>query len=452
MVRLVNIHEIDEFTEVMTVPNNAITSTIISNIRNLDEKKEIERFVREILHDPNETPHGPTEIADVLTSHVHVRGDKRLAAFVLKGKSYKKVSSKCVGSQFLKLRQIPHLSLIVFGAIGHIQDDAQRDFVQTAEDAGCDYLVIDAQDWARLLIAYEKICPKDGTAFDETGSCTEGHLQDEGLLLEWRVGEKIRYKFMSQRDVSHAGAKRYSAAILLDRHYDRDTVRTAIQEATEKLMYSNYHRNDQMGARWGREPAQVVWLFIAYDLEDIQNANWVCRTCWMDPSLPEEVRPFGLNGNERMGDTEILWNDDYATHKDSFERHTGMKEDLLEAIRPVLEEMLDLGKQAIDCFERYTLGKISEDRLISKMQKMEPRATELYDQSGYIPIPPEECREYEQACQNILATIHDMFLYYSKRGIETWPKKSREWLMRDTIVRFYSDLKRIEFEEGKISQ
>ncbi len=446
---LIKIHDIDEFSEIKTIPDAAINKEILFNIKNLDEKS-IERFLREILYDPNETPHGPTEIADILTTHVHIRGYKRLAAFVLKGKSFPRVSSREVTHQFVKLRQIPQLGLIVFLAVGDIQDDAQRDFVQIAIDAGCDYLIIDAQDLARLFIAYEKVCPKDGTPYDETGTCKKGHIRDKGIHLEMEVRERIRYTIVEQRDVSHAGAKRYSAIILLDRHYPRDIIRTIIQEATEKLKYSNYYRNERLKARWGRTPAHVIWLFIAYDLEDIQNANWICRTCWIDPSLPENMRPRGLNGNEKLGDIEIFWNDEYQSYKDFFESHFGTKEEVLEAIRPILDEMIELANEAINYFEKYRRKEISEDKFILKMQEMEPRVTELYHQSGNIPIPPEDCKEYDQACQNLFATIRDVFLYYSKKGLETWPKKNRDWLMRDTIKRFYNDLERIKFEESKI--
>ncbi|MCD6463081.1 MAG: hypothetical protein J7L52_05255 [Thermotogae bacterium] len=449
MGKLIKIHDIDEFSEVKNILEANINKMILSNVRNLEEK-EIERFLREIIHDPNETPHGPTEIADILTTHVHVRGEKRLAAFVLKGRSFQKVSSKDVGHQFLKLRQIPHLGLIVFGAVGNIQDDAHRDFVQMAKDASCDYLIIDAFDFARLFIAYEKICPKDGTPYDDTGTCLKGHVRDKGLTLEMEVKEKVRYTIVSQKDLSHEGAKRYSAIVLLDRHYQRDVVRKIIQEVTEKLKHSNYYRNERIKTRWGKSPAHVVWLFIACDLEDIQNANWLCRTCWVDPSLPESMRPFKLNGNERMGDIEIHWNDDYKLCKNLFEEYSGTKEEVLEAINPILSEMLKFADQAIDCFKRYRQGEISENEFIQKMQKMKPKVGELYSQSGNIPSPPPDCGDYDQACQDIFAIIHNMFLYYSEEGLKRWPKQYRDKLMKDSIDQFYENLYRIEFEEKKL--
>lgn len=135
----------------------SISEEILTNIRNLDEKGGVEHFVREILYGPNETPHGPTEITDTLTSHVHVREDKRLVALTLQGKSFERVSSRDVTHQFARVRKIPGLDLMVFGALGNIQDGAQQDFVRAAIDAGCDYLIINAQDWACLFIAYEKI-------------------------------------------------------------------------------------------------------------------------------------------------------------------------------------------------------------------------------------------------------------------------------------------------------
>lgn len=449
MSRLIKIHEMDEFSEVKAIPDGAISEEILSNVRNLYEKKEIEPFTREILYDPNETPHGPTEIADILTSHVHVRGEKRLAAFVLKGKSFRNVTSRDVSHQFDKLRQIPDLGLIIFLAVGNIQDDAQRDFVQNAIDAGCDYLIIDAQDCARLFIAYEKICPKDGTAYDESGTCQQGHQLDDGLPLEMEVREKARYTIVKQRDSSHPGAKRYSATILLDRHYTRGVIRTIIREATEKLKYSNYYRNERVKARWGKTPAHVIWLFIASDSEDIQNVNWICRTSWIDQSLPEHMRPIGLSGNEKQGDIEILWNDEYGPYKEFFESLSGTKEQVLDAIKPILEEMVTLANRAITHFEEYRRGELSESEFISKMQEIEPKVTELSLKSGNIPEPPLDCKDYSQACQNIFGTIYDMFHYYSERGLETWSKQNRDFLMQDSIKKFYNDLKRIKFEESK---
>jgi len=451
MGRLIKIHEIEEFSEIKTIQKASISKLILSNIRNLDEKRELEPFLREILYDPNETPHGPTEMADILTTKVNVSGEKKLTAFVLKGKSFQRVSSRNITHQFARLRRIPSLDLIILIAVGNIQDDAQMDFIQTATDAGCDYLIIDTHDLARLFIAYEKICPKDGLPYNEKiGTCKNGHVRDKGITIEMEAREEIKYTILSQKDVSHTGAKRYSATILLDRHYPKEVIRTTIQEVTKKLKYSNYYRNERVKFRWGKTPAHVIWLFIAHDVEDIQNVNWVCQACWIDPSLPVDVRPLGLGGNESLDGIEILWNDSYKARKEFFEKYRGSKEEVLESTNSILNEMINLAKLVIKYFEGYKQGKITEEKFISKMQEMESNVVELYDNSGNIPFPPPDCEDYDQACQSIFATIHNMFLYYSKRGLEIWSKPNRDWLMQSTIKRFYKDLDRIRFEESKL--
>lgn len=175
LVRLIDVHEIDEFRRVRDISEATITEQVLTGIRGLDEEKELQPLIQGILFDPDKTPHGPTEIADILTTRVHVKGEGRIATFILKGRSFGTVTSKNVTHQFAKARQVPDIGLMVLVAVGHIQDDAKRDFFQSAKDAGCDYLIIDARDCGRLLIAFRKVCPIDGSPWNKHGVCKRGH-------------------------------------------------------------------------------------------------------------------------------------------------------------------------------------------------------------------------------------------------------------------------------------
>ncbi len=449
MARLLELHCIEEFCRVKQVPAKPITPTIISSVRDLYEK-DIERFVREILYDPNKTAHGPTEIADILTHHVHVGNELRLAGFVLKGKSFKNVSNRTVAHQFDKVRAIPDISLMVFLAVGHIQDDARTNFAQTAKDADCDYLIIDARDCAQLFIAYQKICPKDGTPYDEMGVCKCRHELDPGIPLRYYAAEKPRYDIVSLKDVSHAGAKRYRAFVVLDRHYTTPVIRDIIREATETVRQSGYYRDERVRAHWGDTPAHIVWLFIAADQQDVRTCNWICRTSWIDASVPRNMRPSALRCDERIGDIEIAWQKDYQAQREFLESGSAVKGDYLGKVQPIIGEMVQLGQRAKEIFQRYRAGEVCEPDLILRMQKIQPRVTELYHLSGDIPFPPEDCKDYDQACQNVFATVDNMFLYYSQRGLETWPKKNREPLMTFSIDDFEKDVARVQFEEEKL--
>lgn len=190
MTELIRVDDVEEFYLVRRTPRTAISPDILSGIRQVDETTQIEPYLRAILPDPTEIAHGSMEIADVLTTHVTYGGRSRLAAFVNKGKPTRKVTSSKVGHQLLKLRQVPGLHLMVLLAVGNIQDDIKRDLLQQAADAGCDYLIVDAVDVARLFIAYQHVCPSDGTPFVDGECPTCGKSADEPLKLTVDVFEK----------------------------------------------------------------------------------------------------------------------------------------------------------------------------------------------------------------------------------------------------------------------
>ena len=449
MGKLIKTFEIDEFNNMAVIPAAAISQEIIDNIKDLNEKTEIEPFIREIIYDPNETPHGPTEIADIISS-VNLRGSKTLTAFVIKGKSFGNVKSTDVAHQFMKLQTFPGLGLLIFVAVGNIHDDAYRDFIQTADNYDCDYLVIDAHELSKLFIAYDKVCPKDGLPFGETGGCSNGHIKDIGITLEMKVNEKIAYSISSQRDISHLGAKRYSAILLIDKHYTKEIIRIIIKEATMYFTQSKYHRNASLEAIWANFLAQVIWLYIANDVDDINNSNWICRTLWIDQDLREDMRPMKAEGHERIDDIEIYWNDEYETLKAFYEKHKGSKGEYLKLVSDILLNIRQFAEKGISLFKLYSEGEITEEIFIRNIQKLEPTVNDLYDRAGNLLFPPEECNDYDDACQSTIAIIANLFLYYSPKGLKRWPKEDRAKLFEMDIGNYLEEIAKLNHEKRKI--
>jgi hypothetical protein len=449
MPKQIKLNEIDEFSEVLSIPDTAISQRILDNVKKMDEEQEMEKHFRKIIFDPTKTPHGPTEIADIL-SFLHVKGDKKLAAFVLKGKSFKKVTSRDVSHQFFKLRSIAGLKLMVFAAVGNIHDDAKRDFFQAAKDAESECIIMNAHDLAKLFIAYKKICPQDGTSFDNSGVCKEGHKVDSGIRLEMEVGEKIKYSIFQQKDVSFGGAKRFSAQILIDKHYSKEVLRKIIKELTEKLRKDTYCRNDLVRNRWGDSPAHVVWLDIGHSLEDLNLSNWSCQSQWIDPLLDKNMRPLGLHGSELYENIEILWNEDYKKMESLFETHSGTKNEVLTLLFKLLDEMDSVSQNAINLFKQYMEGDISENAFIKGMQQLAPKIDQIYNESGNVPLPPPDCKDFYQACQNIFATFQNIALYYSEIGLKKWKRNNRDSLMKSTIKSFLDEYEIVKFERKKL--
>lgn len=186
MGKLLNIEDFKCFESIRDISPRMITSDLVKTVRELDEREELEPFIRSILHDPNETAHGPAEIVDILTHKVSVRNEAGIAAFILKGKSFAKVRHSHVAHQIYRLEKIAGLNFAIFAATGTILDDAKEHFCSTAERLNCRYAILDANDLARLFIAYGFLCPRDAKRIT-AGRCKCGYSPPKRILNVFQI-------------------------------------------------------------------------------------------------------------------------------------------------------------------------------------------------------------------------------------------------------------------------
>jgi len=178
---LKTVDDFDSFSAVRSVAANSISPRLVAAVKKLDEREELEPYLRLILHDPNETPHGPAEIADIFTHKLSIRKLTGMAAFILKGRSFKTVRPKDVAHQIFRLEKIAGLAIAIFAAPGTILDAAKDHFVSTALRLGCNYSIFDAIDLARLFVAYGFLCPRDARKII-AGRCICGYSPSKRLL------------------------------------------------------------------------------------------------------------------------------------------------------------------------------------------------------------------------------------------------------------------------------
>ena len=246
-------------------------------------------------------------------------------------------------------------------------------------------------------------------------------------------------------------AKRYSAILLTNPHYSRDIIRNIIREKTEEMKHREYYRTPRVEERWGKTPAHVVWLYVASSLEDVQNHNWRCTSCWIDPALPEDFRPLLPGDREILDGIEISWNKEYHPLAQYLsEDRSAPKEVYLREVDTVCKILIGLGNNVVEKFQAYSAGTLSEADLIQHMQALTPQEAEVSRRSRTHPRPPLECDAYGNACSNLSATVDNMFLFYSPWGLETWPQKNRDYLMREAIELFEENKVAIDYERKKI--
>jgi superfamily II DNA or RNA helicase len=159
---LIVLDDVDTFERARAWSSDQV-SPVLPSVARLDEAEELEPLVRSILADLGETPHGPAEIVDILTHTVKVRGERGMAAFILKGKSTPRVKPRDVAHQIYRLEKIADLRFAFFISTGAILDAAKEQFVSTAARLNCKYSIFGAVEIARLAVAYGFFCPRDGS-------------------------------------------------------------------------------------------------------------------------------------------------------------------------------------------------------------------------------------------------------------------------------------------------
>lgn len=446
---LIQLDDIEEFERVKEIPRQAISDVILSEVRQLDERTQIEPFLREILADKTETPHGPTEIADIVTTHVTLRGKPTLTAFINKGKGTTKVTAKEVSHQVSRVRRMPGVGLIILLAVGNIQDDIKADLAQAAFDAQIDYMIADATDIARLFIAYYKICPFDGVPYD-TRSCPKcGNEADGPITLIIPAYEEPEHDVLEHRDVSHGSAKRYTADVWTDRHYTKDTLRKVIGKVISQIRTSNVYQTKLAESRFGNRPADVVWIFVYFDELDRQAKNWYCRAQWISPDLPKNARPHEWQG-EKYGEILIDWRKDYDVQHRFWREHQGSKQEWIQKIESLLPHLANLIAQAHSWLNGYEQNTTIASQLESKFAELEQVALNISSGAGNAKLPPSECQDCDQLFQNMVAQCHNTFLPFATWGTPTERSLTQKlWLTRNALREFEKNRQRFDSEWQK---
>ena len=262
MSTLIHVDDFESFGLVRDFPPDEITREVLNTVRDLNERDEMEPYLRSILFDTNDTPHGPAELVDILTHRVKSRGRLGICAFILKGKSFPTVRPSHIAHQIYRLEKISELSCAVLAFSGTLLDAAQEQFISTAGRLGISYAIFDANDLARLFVAYGFICPRDGRRII-AGRCTCGYspakrfmnvLQRDALKaiadahdLKQRAGVVVLPPGSGKTRLAAEDAKRQNARCVLYIAHTHEILDVAVSEfvAVFSGEYVTLHESEQ---------------------------------------------------------------------------------------------------------------------------------------------------------------------------------------------------------------
>ncbi|MHC1753891.1 MAG: TIR domain-containing protein [Methanosarcina sp.] len=245
----------------------------------------------------------------------------------------------------------------------------------------------------------------------------------------------INYGTVNERDISVGFIRRHSTNILINKDYPK----CEIKEALKEIIFSLKLNND------------VIWVYVYSNLDDIVTANWFCKGYWVSSSLDQKWRPVEMSSNDLVEDIKITWNDEYESRREVYGSYSGTKKELIEFTDSLLKQIVPIAEATIEKFNQLQTGRISETDFLDYMHENRPKEKELYTQSEERKLPPHECEYYIQKFDNLFAIVDDMFLYYSKEGMNSWSAENKKIMMKLDKDRFYREFDELCYERKRLN-
>jgi hypothetical protein len=420
---------IDEFRSIANAPEAA--EHVVEGLRHADEEHELEPALMRITGDVDVTPHGPTEVSDIVSVHLRIEGRSVLAALVLKGKTWQSVKARDVSHQILRAAQLPDVGLVVVAAVGDIQDDVKRDLAFLGDRAGVDWLLLDRGDLARLLTAYRQLCPNDG-------SWLRGHPCPMcGFGRRPVRGRRPAYHVLTLEDVSFAAAKRYAAHILVPPGLPEGEVESRTATAIQDIRRSRYTRNAQVEQVHGRRDADVVFAFVYEDITDRPFANWICRALWISPELDPRWHPSLFGEPTSDPSLRLDWNSSYETIAELLADRQD-KATYLNAV----DLFVTKGSMVVEEARKLLAAGPLTDGREARLREITARIDALPRPDG-MKAPPHELAELDNLYAGLDGDLMNLSLPFGDRGPTTWPEpERRHWLAKFAIDAWDRDLPR----------
>ncbi|MEG4505722.1 hypothetical protein QUA81_17870 [Microcoleus sp. F6_B4] len=98
----------------------------------------------------------------------------------------------------------------------------------------------------------------------------------------------------------------------------------------------------------------------------------------------------------------------------------------------------------------FNRKQLIEANYLARMSQLYPEIEKLYFQVDRIGSAPTECSDLSQRFQGVMAFAHNIVLPFSEKGLETWERSNRNYLVDQAIKNYQKELLRLEFELEKI--
>jgi len=142
-----------------------------------------------------------------------------------------------------------------------------------------------------------------------------------------------------------------------------------------------------------------------------------------------------MEGNDSIGGIKIEWNEKYEELSAFYNGYLTTKDKFLSLHDNLIHRNQAVTDPLIDTFNTELQQKSSFKTVVKYVEDYEEEINKIYSEANDMPFAPHDCKELDKLTQSYLAHSHNLFLYYSKKGLETWKEENRIYLMKQDITK-----------------
>ncbi len=217
------------------------------------------------------------------------------------------------------------------------------------------------------------------------------------------------YTRLKLDDISNGTTKRYAAHVLVRHPVTKLRLEAVVRRASAEIRKETFHRTARLSEQFRDREADVVSLHLAADPTDAPNANWLCRTMWVNPNLPGDSRPHPIGGVDLGEGLEVIWKPDYAS-TGQFSKTLEMdKQTFLDQVRLVVAETERLVMQTFGSGDKCIVDDVTARNAVGAMRR-------IFLASGDIGLGPYECRDVAERFQDVMTFADNAFMAIDPKG------------------------------------
>lgn len=250
----------------------------------------------------------------------------------------------------------------------------------------------------------------------------------------------------------HIGVtKRYSVEVILKAPLSLDEISKVALEVIRKVRRVEVYKNANTQLHLSGKLADIIWIYFGREESDMIRSTYLCITTWVDDAQNKDW--WYRVDNE---DTFMINNVHFKLlpYYESLRRinldYMGSRERVVNETRNMLASLITLAEKIISLYNEYKNAIITEQALIDELDTLVVQVNEYYIRSTDFAIPPDEIKNWREACSLLFGTIHDLSLYYNKKYVDQRTTDNRKACMEMTVTRYYSDLENVRELEKNI--